>query len=328
MKRIAVLITFALLLSLASAAYAKKGGGGGKPGGGGDPGNTTPLDILVTVSGTLYAIQDDGTGETALASIRGGAAWSPDGTQVAFYGLQDGFGIYLMDVDGGTPQLLIPMQNLTAGQLDWCPDGSQRLAFTMRETEGSDVFVASFDDTGVLGTENVTNVAGPGSGYMHPTWSPDGNQIAVLYPTTRIRVVDLVNRDEEGLPTVHTVYESSRFRPSWPVWSKTGNQIAFKAYDDDATDPLNDLFILEVTQASDGTWTGAASVNVTNTPDDEEDAADWSPDDTRLVFANSHWKASRRGTSKTNLQMLTLDTGSRQVLSDRGSHPHWRRSAP
>lgn len=297
-------------------------------------GNTTPLDILFQVNssacsgcGTLFAIQDDGTGETALASTRGGAAWSPDGTQVAFYGLQEGFGIYLMDVDGGTPQLLIPMQNLTAGQLDWCPDGSQRLAFTMRETAGTDVYVASFDDTGVLDIENVTNVAGP-TGYMHPTWSPDGNQLAVRYPTRRIVVVDLANRDASGAPAVDTVYTSSRFRPSWPVWSKTGNQIAFRAYDSDATNPLSDIFIVDVTQATDGTWTGGTPVNVTNTPDDEEDAADWSPDDTRLVFANSHWKASRRGTSKSNLQMLTLDTGSRQVLSDRGHHPHWKRSDP
>ena len=75
----AVAFTLAVVLLLTAGDASAKKNGGGKPGGG-DPGNTTPLDILVTVPegsgyGTLYAMQDDGTGLTELAPDRGSLWW-------------------------------------------------------------------------------------------------------------------------------------------------------------------------------------------------------------------------------------------------------------
>ena len=319
-------------------ALAKKGGGSG--GGGGDPGNTTPLDILFTVSdgsglGTLYAMQDDGSGATGLAATRGGATWSPDGTQVAFYGLQDGYGIYVMDVEGGTPVKLIALQNLTAGHLDWCPvpdaDGAQRLAFTSRDESGTssnDVFVARFDESGLLDVEAVTDSVGS---ERWLSWSPSGEQIGVQYHS-QIHVVDLADRDAEGAPTVHVVYSSTRFSPGAVTWARTSDTIAFSSYDGDhassGASSLTDVFTIGLSHAS-GAWTGSAPTNVTNSPQDEEGGPSWSPDDSKLAVFDAYWrKGAGTGSAKTSIQVLDLATGSRQSISTAGDSPVWKRSDP
>jgi hypothetical protein len=328
-----------LALPVGVAFGAKGGNGGGKPGGGGDdPPNTTPLDILYTVAegsgyGTLYAVQDDGTGATKLADTRGGATWSPDGTQVAYYGYVNGFGIYILDMESGNSTKLISIDNLTAGFVDWCPvpesDGTHRLAFTMHAASGSvDVFVARFDDTGLLGLENVTNTSVGTESFV--TWSPNGEQLAVGYHQ-RIRVIDLENRDSNGSPTAHDVYESIRFFPYSVVWSKTGDEIAFKAYDADYAQNggtgLTDIFVFEVSDAS-GSWTGTTPVNVTNSPNDEENSLTWSPDDSKLLIHNSYWAKIGKGTSKGSWQLLELGTGTRTTIDGKGGQPKWRRATP
>ena len=329
----------AVLIGLAlggGEALAKKGGGG-KPGGGGggDPPNTTPLDILYTVPegsgyGTLYAMQDDGTGAVAVTDTRGAASWSPDGTQVAFYGVQSGFGVYVMDVDGGTPQKLIAIENFTAGWLDWCPvaeaDGTHKLAFTSRDDSGTgnaDLYVARFDDSGLIDSERLTSSTGNES---RPTWSPSGEQIAIAYHQ-QIRVLDLADRDASGIPSVHVLYDSTQKWPQHVAWAKTSNQLAFTAADDQAH-PLNDVFVMQLSH-SNGVWTGSSAVNITNSPKDDESDPTWSPDDSQLAVFDVYWRrGAGNGKATSSLQLLTRATGARQTLSSTGVTPVWRRSTP
>ena len=340
---IAAALGVALLAPLTLAGNGNGGGGGGKPGGGGggDPGNTTPLDILYQVPegsgyGTLYAMQDDGSGSVALAPTRGSrASWSPDGTQVAFYGYENGFGVYVADVDGGTPQKLISIANLTAGFLDWCPvpgsDGTHKLAFTSRDDSGTsaaDLYVARFDGSGVAGVERLTSTTGD---ERWPTWSPGGEQIAVEYHS-QIRVLDLADRDGSGAPSTHVVYESTRFDPGPVAWAKTSTALAFSAYDADhatsGASSLTDLFVVQLSHAS-GAWSGSAAQNLTSSPDDEETDPSWCPDDSRLVLFDAYWRrGAGNGSAKTSLQVLNLASGSRQTLGSTGVAPVWRRAAP
>ena len=67
---------------------------------------------------------------TAFPFIADAPTWSPDGTQIAFFGWSAGGlrGIYVVSAEGGKPELLIPDGNLPA----WCCP-SMRFAVTPRE---------------------------------------------------------------------------------------------------------------------------------------------------------------------------------------------------
>jgi Tol biopolymer transport system component len=322
-------------LAITGGDVLAKKGGGGKPGGGGDggdPGNTTPLDILYQTSegsgyGTLFAMQDDGTGSVQLAATRGGASWSPDGTQVAYYGYEDGFGVYVMDVDGGTPQKLIAIEGLTAGYLDWCPvvepDGTHKIVFTSRDESPNgyaDLFVAHFDDTGLIEIEGWGNTPGNETG---PSWSPSGEQIAFNYHQ-QIRVLDLADRDANGVPSTHVVYESTVLWPYGAQWARTSNTLAF-ASKEDGTGDLLDLYVMPLSHAN-GAWTGGTVTNVTNSPKDEENGFSWSPDDSQLLAFNVYWRRPGSGTGKGSLQLIDVATGARQTLGTQGHSPRWRRA--
>src|SRR5262249_25572904 len=117
---------------------------------------------------------------TGIDELEDGAAFSPDGNQVAFVvsrGLNEGLGIYAMLIGGERPL------RLTTDARDccpvWSPDG-RAVAFARRERVGYTIYTVA-----ALGGTAKTVYTNPIDYPEHIrfphsfTWSPDGTQMAI-----------------------------------------------------------------------------------------------------------------------------------------------------
>jgi len=101
--------------------------------------------------------------------------WSPDGSEIVFFGREQGkpFRLYEVAAAGGAPQELMPDRSGTQGDPSWSPDGSQ-LAFDRDPNTGSSAIY-------VLDTKTHQIATLPDSeGMFSPRWSPDGRYLAAL----------------------------------------------------------------------------------------------------------------------------------------------------
>jgi Tol biopolymer transport system component/DNA-binding winged helix-turn-helix (wHTH) protein len=99
--------------------------------------------------------------------------WSPDGTEIVYFGLEKGrpARIYEVSALGGTPGQLMPNGNGDQGDPGWSPDGD-RLVFGPRAGTS---WIQILD----VKTHQVSNVAGS-DGMYSPRWSPDGRYLLAL----------------------------------------------------------------------------------------------------------------------------------------------------
>jgi serine/threonine protein kinase/Tol biopolymer transport system component len=98
--------------------------------------------------------------------------WSPDGAQILFTDTHDG-GMYLVPSQGGSVQLLLPLDSkLHLNSPTWSPDG-HRIAYGTQRGVGGVVNILNLSDHG------ITTL--PGSqGLWSPRWSPDGKSILAI----------------------------------------------------------------------------------------------------------------------------------------------------
>ena len=114
--------------------------------------------ILFSKFNNLFRINADGTNPVQLAANAVSAAWSPDGSRVAYQGEQDAV-IYVIRKDG-SGAIPITGTGLQATNPTWSPDGS-RIAF---QTRGSDfkftIGIVNADGSGGMATivpsQNIT----------------------------------------------------------------------------------------------------------------------------------------------------------------------------
>ncbi|MDW7992634.1 MAG: hypothetical protein RMK65_11060, partial [Anaerolineae bacterium] len=110
----------------------------------------------------LWRINVDGTGLTQLTNLSGeanDAAWSPDGSTIAFASQGE---LMLMNPDGSNIRVL-PGPGWEF-RPDWSPDGS-RLIYGSYRPEGDDIFSKRTDNTD---EQNLTNT--PDSTDWDPAW--------------------------------------------------------------------------------------------------------------------------------------------------------------
>lgn len=140
-------------------------------------------------------------------------AWSPDGRRIAFMSSRDNpeFDLYEMNADGSG------VRRLTNGSSNWFPQYSAdatRLTFhVMRDVHVMD-----------LRTSAMTRLTTDPLNGMHPSWSPDGSQIAFMSWRNGRTELFRMNADGSGQELLLSMPDGDAVDPRW---SPSGDAIAF-----------------------------------------------------------------------------------------------------
>lgn len=140
-------------------------------------------------------------------------AWSPDGRHITFMSSRDNpeFDLYEMSADGSG------VRRLTHGSSNWFPQYSAdatRLAFhVMRDVHVMD-----------LRTSAMTRLTTDPLNGMHPSWSPDGRQIAFMSWRNGRTELFRMNADGSGQELLLSMPDGDAVDPRW---SPSGDAIAF-----------------------------------------------------------------------------------------------------
>lgn len=175
-------------------------------------------------TGGLRSLSLDGRQERSLVKCQGSctlvssAAWSPNGTQVAFSATCSGgcgsagdpyHGIRVVDLATGDDRLLVSGE-LFSPSLDWSPDGS-RISYV------ADGHIHVMDADG----SNPTQVPGTSDPVATASWSPDGRRFAYASGGA-VSVIGVDGSD----PTL--VVPSTQPELFSPAWSPDGEEIAYR----------------------------------------------------------------------------------------------------
>jgi TolB protein len=146
-------------------------------------------------------------------------AWSPDGSQIAFYGEQgindlggiyaQGSGIWLIEVPSNSVRLLFQRDHVT--NVNWSPDGT-KLAFEIGPPGVThEILIIDPGDSQV-----ISQFAGE-----QPAWSPNSNELVIksCLPECGLWQVGLDGTSRQLLTDNST--------DSYPTWSANGSYIAF-----------------------------------------------------------------------------------------------------
>ena len=248
-------------------------------------------------NGDLYVVNADGTGQIRLTrhpAEEFDAAWSPDGTKIAFSRFTGRrYQIFVMNPDGSDASQLTRGEG-SASDATWSPDGT-RIAFT-RCKGTCDVYVINADGTG---ERRLTRGEQPGE--ESPTWSPDGRRIAF------VDINGLFAMDTEGGPWQRlTDGPADDVNPAWspvaPVIAFNGSRGLFDG----------DIYVVSAN--------GGEPANVTESIA-LDSSPSWSPDGRRIAFMrrlNKNmrarlWVMSADGSAQRNLH----------AIGDEYSRPSW-----
>lgn len=241
--------------------------------------------IAFTNDNWIYSINPNGTDEKVLSTATGAssildhyAAWSPDGTKIAFSRrplVGGSAAIWLMNADGTNQHQLGTSSGDT--QPTWSPDGT-KIAF-IRNVNKGDIFVMNAADGSDAHSINST-----AEYELDPSWSPDGSHIAFTssrdFPNavgniTSAFEIYTVNVDASG----NTVGSPSRLTNNTatdgsPSWSPDSSRIAFLSQRDN-------IPVVYVMNAD-----GSNQQKIMNSTTDDSANPVWSPDGLQLAFTN------------------------------------------
>jgi TolB protein len=183
-----------------------------------------------TVGYQIWTMQAGGTARSNLTNDTSigdaAAAWSPDGSQIAFYTTRfqdslDTFDVYAMDADGGSPRQLTFSSGVDNRNPDWSPDGSQIVYQTTQEGDWEIYVMDSADGS------NKRNLSDEHPGQdEEPSWSPDGAKIA--FSSNREGSYDIWIMDADGGNQRRLTANPTDDRH--PSWSLDGSKIVFSSF--------------------------------------------------------------------------------------------------
>ncbi len=266
-------------------------------------------------SGQLFTMTATGTNLsprlTDTPEENSDAAWSPDGTKIAFTSRRDGGDpeIYIMNADGSN-QVRFTTSAGTDEQPTWSPDGT-RIAWASDRTGGNlEIFSANLNGSGLR--QHTLNGAFVDT---EPEYSPDGSLIAfrsTRVPNGDIFVVDANGGPEAGLRQI----TNDPGADASPTWSPDGSRIAFTS----GRSGNEDIWSV----GSGGLE--QSPLQITNDPGADRQAS-WSPDGARIAFVSSRgggtthiWTTGSGGTEAGPVQLTST------VINDTG--PAWQTIAP
>lgn len=171
--------------------------------------------VVADPSHDIYVVNVDGSGLIRLTDDPArdwDAAWSPDGTQVAFQSERDGdWAIYTMNADGSG------QTRVTDGRgPDWSPDGSTIVFFDDQDGD-QEIYLIGVDGSG------RTQLTQNSSRDLLPAWSPDGEKIA--FESDSDGDFNIYFMDADGSNVVRLTDDPGN--DSTATWSPDGLRIAF-----------------------------------------------------------------------------------------------------
>jgi len=184
----------------------------------------------------------------------------------------------------------------------WAPDG-ETMAFVSHRGSNWDIYRLDLV-SGVLIrlTRHLQYDA-------HPSWSPDGAFIA--FESYRSGNLDIYIMAADGSQVQQlTANQAADFAPAW---SPDGRHIAFVSYRDGSKDVF--LYPLDA-------GTESAVINLTQTPDRDEDAPTWSGEGSRLAFSVGRFGAETIYITTFDWSNKFLDEAQTQLFNP-GAQPDW-----
>jgi dipeptidyl aminopeptidase/acylaminoacyl peptidase len=286
-----------------------------------------PSDAATRVPDVLAVTSyKDGAAELTLVAIDGSwrkplredglqgerAAWSPDGTRIAYTRLSTTGTpqIWTTDLEGGDlRQLTRESNNGMAMDPAWSPDG-RTLAYvgqggTMDRLRGTNrlrlVDVAGQNDRAVTTSETFSA--------FDPAWHPLGTRIAITgddSTDTELGGIWVINADGSNL---RPLVSDANVAYKEPAWSPDGTRLAFVATPKSQRIGHNAPAELTVSN-QDGT--GARVVARSNNDDTFMWAPNWTPDGNAIVFTSLDDRAGSSG--EETVEIVNADGTGRRVL--------------
>jgi Tol biopolymer transport system component len=183
------------------------------------------FDVVNHFSGKIYTVQPNGSN---LVQVSDGTrnvaypAFSPDGTQLAFIGVES-TSIYIANRDGSGLTNISGLPVNVPG-VKWSPDGRKLLFDNWGQTYNADLYV--FDLT-TWTYAKLTHQANQES-YFRGVWSPDGTKIVCMHNpnrgTSSYWRVCVMNADGSNPVDLTADWTSDTANP---VWSPDGRYILF-----------------------------------------------------------------------------------------------------
>jgi TolB protein len=252
-----------------------------------------PGHIVFDVNGDLLEIASDGSGQTQLTSgkaLDGGAAWSRDGTRIAFVSDRMGGGIFVMNPDGsGISRVTTDPSD---GSPSWSPDGS-RLAFESRRDNDLEIYAVNLDGSNLV---RLTTNSGPD---RSPAWSPDGT--VIVFSRTVGSSVRLFTMRPDGSGVAQLTDGDVDVTPAW---SPDGSKITFRGV---SAGQGSGTQILTINPD------GSDRTNLTNASFNYDPC--WSPDGLALAYVSEAggsqevWVMNADGSAKTEITHNLTFTG-------------------
>ncbi|MFN8529850.1 MAG: DPP IV N-terminal domain-containing protein [Anaerolineae bacterium] len=205
--------------------------------------------------------------------------------------------LWVLPVDGRTP---IRLTNSPADERDpvWSPDG-RRIAYAGHQEGNWELYVRD------LTSNSATRLTFDLSFQGAPQWSPDGEFL--VYESYQGNNLDIYVMQADGQGTAIRLPSNSDaadFSPSWTP-AQGGRTIAFVSW----RDGNQDIYLFSLDDQS--------VVNITNTPDRQEDFPAWSPDGRYIAYS-----ALDQGLEKVFVVSATDPASGAQVIG-RGKTPAW-----
>lgn len=254
----------------------------------------------------LCTIQPDGTELKRIAGHALCAAWSPDGTHLAYGGMK---AVYVVEADGSGRRQVASGHRFFEAGIAWSPNGSQ-VVFS----NGSNLVVVSADGTARRPLTRFTLSIADTS----PAWSPQGR---IFFARTHRHAdkseIVSVNADGSGLETVTSTARLAAFSLShdgrwlllWDSSSRGCVRIATSGHGG------QHVVLKKAPGPRPPRLTGPGALLESS----------WSPDGGRIVFAAFTGVVWSMGTSRSLYLMRADGSHLRQLPNTRGaSWPAWQ----
>jgi hypothetical protein len=222
---------------------------------------------------TLYTMQPR-SGDRLLLQYGNeqGAAYSPDGTKIAFMNNYDGdYEICVMNADGTGAKQLTKNSSFD-GYPGWSPDGT-KIAFTSNRDGDLDIWVMNAD-----GSELTNITSDDPSNDDFPRWSPDGRWIAIETDRYGSVQVELITPDGKMEASVGSVAYNTWF----DSWSPDGKSLLVDS--NRAGD--YDIYRYDITGRAPLQW-DLAQAKIVSDDNAVEGPAIWSPDGKQIALSSN-----------------------------------------